>query len=59
MRSITRRLGRTELNPLIESAVPSLLPALEDDFQRYFPDILAHAGDWVAAETASRPDARS
>ena len=35
------------------------LEALEADFQRYFPDILAHARDWVAAETASRETPRS
>jgi len=59
MQSITRRLGRTELNPLIEDAIPHLIPALEEDFQRYFPDILAHAGDWVSAEVHSRPVSRS
>lgn len=59
MHSITRRLGRTELNPIICEVVPPLLEELEADFQRYFPDILAHARDWVAAETASRETPRS
>jgi acyl carrier protein phosphodiesterase len=59
MRSITRRLQRTELNPLIEAAVPPLVAALEEDFQRYFPDILAHARDWVAAETVEAVASRS
>ena len=48
MRSITRRLKRPELNPLLAEAVPPLLDDLEADFHRYFPDILAHASDWVA-----------
>jgi acyl carrier protein phosphodiesterase len=59
MLSITRRLGRTELNPLINEAVPPLLTALEDDFQRYFPDILDHARQWIAAETAGEEPSRS
>ena len=59
MRSITRRLGRTELNPLIDEAVPPLLDGLETDFQRYFPDILAHARTWTAAETAGAASPRS
>ncbi len=59
MRSITRRLGRTELNPLLNETIPPLLSDLEEDFQRYFPDILAHARAWVAAETTGEPVSRS
>ncbi|MEM8767403.1 MAG: acyl carrier protein phosphodiesterase, partial [Pseudomonadota bacterium] len=47
MGSITRRLKREELNPLIAEAVPPLLEDLSADFNDYFPDILAHAEDWV------------
>jgi acyl carrier protein phosphodiesterase len=50
MRSITRRLGRTELDPALETAVPELLVSLEEDFLGYFPDILVHAADWVASD---------
>ena len=50
MRSITRRLKRQELNPLLSETVPPLLDELEADFHRYFPDILSHAKDWVAEE---------
>jgi acyl carrier protein phosphodiesterase len=59
MRSITRRLKRPELNPLLTEAVPPLLEALKADFHRYFPDILAHARDWVAEEHAASTHARS
>ena len=50
LRSITRRLGRNELNPLLERAVPALLADLEADFVSYFPDIIDHARFWVAGE---------
>ncbi|MGE0621810.1 MAG: ACP phosphodiesterase [Pseudomonadales bacterium] len=50
MRSITRRLGRSELDPLLAAAIPPMLDALEADFRRYFPDILRHARTWVAGE---------
>lgn len=54
MRSITRRLKRSDLDPLLVERVLPLLDALEDDFDRYFPDILSHARNWVLAE--SEPD---
>ena len=54
MRSITRRLKRQELNPLLSEAVPPLLDDLEADFHRYFPDILSHASQWVAEEGQGR-----
>ncbi len=50
MRSITRRLRRSELDPLLERTVPPLLPDLETDFRDYFPDIIRHAANWTAAE---------
>ena len=59
MRSITRRLKRPELNPLLADAVPPLLEALEADFHRYFPDILTHAAAWVAQEHAESSSKRS
>ncbi len=59
MRSITRRLRRPELNHILSEAVPPLLEALEMDFHRYFPDILAHAEAWVALEHTARPSERS
>ena len=48
MRSITRRLDRSELDPLLESEIPPLLPALAADFRIYFPDIVDHARGWTA-----------
>jgi hypothetical protein len=55
MRSITRRLGKQELDPLMDEATPTLLPGLELDFLRYFPDILEHSAEWVAADRKSTP----
>jgi acyl carrier protein phosphodiesterase len=55
LRSITRRLGRTELNPIMEGAVPPLLALLEEDFGRYFPDIIDHATDWVTVAGDGSP----
>lgn len=51
MRSITRRLKRSDLDPLLAEALPPLLGTLEEDFQRYFPDILGHAREWVAVQS--------
>lgn len=51
MHSITRRLKRTDLDPLLKDAVPPILDGLAADFERYFPDILNHARDWVATES--------
>lgn len=50
LRSITRRLRLSHLDDLLDDAVPPLLSALEEDFERYFPDIVDHAIDWVARE---------
>jgi acyl carrier protein phosphodiesterase len=48
MRSITRRLGMTHLDPVMTSAVPPLIEDLAEDFDDYFPDIVDHAATWVA-----------
>ena len=53
MGSITRRLRREELNPLIAAAVPPLLADLSADFHEYFPEILSHAAGWVADQGGS------
>ena len=53
MRSITRRLGKQELNPLMEEATPDLLHELRSDFLLYFPDILDHSSQWVAADRSA------
>lgn len=50
MRSVTRRLGKTALDPTMERSIPPLIDELEADFDRYFPDVLAHARDWVATD---------
>ena len=50
MRSITRRLGKQELDAQMDRMTPALLPDLESDFLRYFPDILEHSAQWVAAD---------
>ncbi len=50
LRSITRRLDRSDLNPLMDQTIPPLLADLERDFLDYFPEILEHARIWVAAE---------
>ncbi len=49
LRSITRRLDRQSLDPLLEEHVPGLLEALREDFSSYFPDLCAHARDWLSA----------
>jgi len=51
LRSITRRLGREELNPLIAAELPGLLDDLSQDFEEYFPDMLTHATQWLAARS--------
>ncbi len=53
MRSVTRRLKRQELNTEIERTVPALLPALAEDFEEYFPEVLAHAHEWLSAARRS------
>lgn len=57
LRSITRRLARSDLDPLLEAALPPLLPSLEADFCRYFPDIIDHARGWIA-DGAPKPHAQ-
>lgn len=50
MRSVTRRLRRQDLDDQLLRDVPQLLQDLEQDFQRYFPALEAHAIDWLSAE---------
>jgi len=54
LRSITRRLGREELNPIMAAELPALLDDLARDFDEYFPDMIIHASEWLAA----RPERR-
>lgn len=48
LRSITRRLRRQDLNDELTRTVPALLPALNADFDEYFPDLMNHAADWLS-----------
>jgi acyl carrier protein phosphodiesterase len=48
MRSITRRLRMSHLDPVMAAEVPALLDELTGDFEDYFPDIVEHAASWVA-----------
>jgi acyl carrier protein phosphodiesterase len=59
LRSITRRLGMSRLDPLMDAAVPPLLGDLGSDFRDYFPDILEHARDWIAGEQERLDDRQS
>jgi len=47
--SIARRLDRTWLAAPAIDALDASLPAFADDFERYFPELVAHAADWLAA----------
>jgi acyl carrier protein phosphodiesterase len=51
LRSITRRLDKTELNPVMEATTTGLLDDLEVDFLEYFPDMIDHATDWVVTQS--------
>lgn len=48
LRSVTRRLRRISLDDPLTATVVRELPGLEADFLDYFPDIVAHAGAWLA-----------
>ena len=48
LRSITRRLRRSHLDDAVEAAVIGALPELSEDFERYFPDLVLHAREFVA-----------
>lgn len=50
MKSITRRLQRQELDEALQLEVRPLLPALQQDFDEYFPDLITHATLWLSAE---------
>jgi acyl carrier protein phosphodiesterase len=49
--SITRRLDRSELDGLLLERTRALLEPLAEDFEVYFPDLLAHAATWVESQT--------
>ena len=53
LRSLTRRLRREALDPLMDRVVPELLDGLREDFREYFPDMTTHARDWI--EAAAQP----
>ena len=48
MHSVTRRLGRQELDVDLDRQVAGLLDGLENDFITYFPDLIEHARNYVA-----------
>ena len=50
--SITRRLGREQLDGEVLEFVAGGLPELREDFRGYFPEMLAHGREWVAKQVA-------
>lgn len=48
LRSLTRRLRREALEPLLSRTVCQELPGLDADLLSYFPDIVTHAREWLA-----------
>jgi acyl carrier protein phosphodiesterase len=48
--SVTRRLDREHLNADMLSATEANLPGLEADFLGYFPELVAHARQWLRDE---------
>jgi hypothetical protein len=55
LESVSRRLKRPELNDGLEPLVAGLMPDFEQDFLAYFPDLLAHARDWLAERPLVEP----
>ncbi|MFV2090024.1 MAG: ACP phosphodiesterase [Pseudomonadales bacterium] len=51
MRSITRRLCKSELDAIMETTALALLDDLEGDFLTYFPDVIDHASQWVLSQS--------
>jgi acyl carrier protein phosphodiesterase len=49
--SITRRLGKSELDGQLLTCAQELLDPLESDFERYFPDVIRHAADWIEQQS--------
>ena len=45
--SITRRLGRENLNGVLLEFVAGCLSDLQKDFRGYFPELLAHGCEWT------------
>lgn len=50
MRSVTRRLRRSDLDEHLARDIPDLLTQLQQDFNEYFPELQQHAIDWLNAE---------
>ncbi|NIP13397.1 MAG: DUF479 domain-containing protein [Pseudomonadales bacterium] len=50
LRSVTRRLDREHLNTEMLSVTRANLADLEADFLAYFPDLVAHAQQWLRDE---------
>jgi acyl carrier protein phosphodiesterase len=53
MRSVTRRLRRSELNNQLADQLPALVDDLKLDFDDYFPDLQDHANSWLSAAPQS------
>lgn len=53
LRSVTRRLHRSALDDRMEDAVTRQLVGLEEDFIRYFPDLIDHARAWLSEQAGS------
>lgn len=56
--SIARRLDRAWLAVPAIDAIDAALPALTEDFERYFPELVAHAAEWLAARGYDAPGER-
>ncbi len=58
LRSVTRRLGREHLDADMRNVTEANLTDLQADFQRYFPDLLAHAREWLSDQGPPEGDRR-
>ncbi|MFM8355407.1 MAG: ACP phosphodiesterase [Gammaproteobacteria bacterium] len=47
--SVARRLGRAEVSAAVIDTIATSHAALVQDFVDYFPDLVAHAADWLTA----------
>ena len=54
LRSVTRRLRRESLDASLAVTVDREIAGLEADFLNYFPDLVDHARNWLAAVEAPR-----
>jgi acyl carrier protein phosphodiesterase len=55
--SLTRRLGRADLDAPLAVVVEREFEGLEEDFLRYFPDLVSHARGWLDGREASAGNA--